>query len=159
MALSTFKRIIKSKTNERLMVGFDALASSPKVKRVKPAEQLRAELERLTTIEHAMDEKITFIHDQIEREQLIENEEKKLSSGVDRMLDIILLDKEIDKIKNENASLQREIRETGQDTKILIRQVEDLISASENRHKGKRKANEQFNPPAFLRGSELNSDR
>jgi hypothetical protein len=99
-------------------------------------ERLRDELKVLLDQEDAINGRLETIHQDFRH--LEEQEHHSPKYSMDKTLEIMILEKEISRVSGENKQLKKEIVEAGQDTTMLLKQVNDLLQASENRGRSRR---------------------
>lgn len=123
----------------------EAHTSSPSAKLTKLKDQyfpvstkltmLKEELKTLIDHEEEIEEKLEGAYKALKKVEQQENTNHRQS--VDDTLEIMILNKEISKISLENMRLEKELDEANQDTKILLKQVSELLAVPENRNKDK----------------------
>lgn len=109
--------------------------SHAKMDRTTKLNQLRNELQTLLEAEDNLGKCLNNIQHECRK---VNEAEISPKHGTDSTLELMIVDKEISKVANENKLLRKEIAEVGQDTGLLLRQVNELLLASDARLKSRR---------------------
>lgn len=115
--------------------------SSRKSSQADTLAKLRTELQGLLEAEESINRRLVAVQQEARK---ISDAETSPRYSMDATLELLILDKEIGRITGENKQLRRELTDANQDTGLLLRQVNELLAASEARIKPKKEEGPRF---------------